>query len=345
MPRKELTSKVKGLIIDMTQQGVTVREIARRLKVGKSTVSYITKKYEVYGDTTNRSRSGRPKATTGADDRAIVRMVKKNPKITATEVNQVLKASHVNVTDQTVRNRLYAAGLKGCRARCKPLISQKNKKARLEFAKNYVDKPLSYWEKVLWTDETKLNMFQSDGKCTVWRESGKASAPKNTTASVKHGGGSVMAWACFSAQGTGDLVFIDDLTEDGSHIMDGDIYRKILDTYIQSNARKLIGRGFVMQSDNDPKHTARATQELIKKKKWKTLEWPSQSPDLNPIEHMFNLLKTKMRKENPRNKAELKEKILQAWKSINVSTTTKLVHSMPRRLQAVIENKGYATKY
>ena len=52
-----------------------------------------------------------------------------------------------------------------------------------------------------------------------------------------------------------------------------------------------------MQMDNDPKHTVKATQDFIKAKKWNILEWPSQSPDLNPIEHAFHLLKTKLQTE------------------------------------------------
>ena len=75
------------------------------------------------------------------------------------------------------------------------------------------------------------------------------------------------------------------------------------------------------------------------------MHWSSHSPDLNHIENMSNLLKTKMREEKPENKVELKENILKAWKSIEVSTTRKRVHSMPCRLQAMIDNKGYATKY
>ena len=79
-----------------------------------------------------------------------------------------------------------------------PFISVKNRKARPEFARNHVDKAESFWDKVLWTDETKINMFQSDGNATVWRPKGKADDPKYTSATVKHGGGNVMAWACMS---------------------------------------------------------------------------------------------------------------------------------------------------
>ncbi len=69
--------------------------------------------------------------------------------------------------------------------------------------------PSQFWNNILWRDETKINLYQSDGKRRVWRRKGTAHDPKHTTSSVKHGGGSVMAWACMAASGTGSLVFID----------------------------------------------------------------------------------------------------------------------------------------
>ncbi len=127
-----------------------------------------------------------------------------------------------------------------------------------------------------------------------------------TTSSVKHGGGSVMAWACMAASGTGSLVFIDDVTADKSSRMNSEVFRAILSAHIQPNASELIGRRFTVQMDNDPKHTAKATKEFLKGKKWTVMQWPSQSPDLNPIEHAFHLLKTKLKGKCPKNKQELK---------------------------------------
>lgn len=345
MKRKETNSQIRTLVVELANDGESIRNISRQLKIAKSTVHNIIKKFAEIGSTANLPRTGRPKVTSVTDDNMIRHMVKKNPKVTGPEIQQSLLKVGVPVSVQTVRNRIHAAGLNACRARCKPMISSKNRQARLEFARNHIDKPLSFWEKVLWTDETKINMFQSDGKSTVWRPKNKANDPKYTTASVKHGGGNVMAWACVSSKGPGDLVFIDDITHDGSSIMDGETYRQILKKYIEPNGKKLVGRGFILQSDNDPKHTAKVTKELIAKKKWKVLNWPSQSPDLNPIEHAFHLLKKNMRSQNPRNKAELKENASKAWKDLDPSVIQKLVRSIPRRLQAVIANKGYATKY
>ncbi|MEE6496291.1 hypothetical protein FKM82_002289 [Ascaphus truei] len=74
---------------------------------------------------------------------------------------------------------------------------------------------------------------------------------------------------------TGSLVFIDDVTEDRSSRMISEVYRDILSAQIQPNSAKLIGRRFTCQMDNDPKHTAKATQEFFKAKKWNILQWPS----------------------------------------------------------------------
>ncbi len=102
---------------------------------------------------------------------------------------------------------------------------------------------------------------------------------------------------------------------------------------------------FTVQMDNDPKHSAKATKEFLKGKKWTVMQWPSQSPDLNPIEHAFHLLKTKLKGKCPKNKQELKTVAVEAWQSITRDETQRLVMSMRSRLQAVIDCKGFATKY
>ncbi len=155
----------------------------------------------------------------------------------------------------------------------------------------------------------------------------------------------VVAWACVAASGTGSLVFIDDVTTDKSSRMNSEVFQAILSAHIQPNASELIGRRFTVQMDNDPKHTAKATKEFLKGKKWTVMQWPSQSPDLNPIEHAFHLLKTKLKGKCPKNKQELKTVAVEAWQSITRDETQRLVMSMRSRLQAVIDCKGFATKY
>uniref|UniRef100_A0A8C5QBF4 Transposase n=1 Tax=Leptobrachium leishanense TaxID=445787 RepID=A0A8C5QBF4_9ANUR len=343
MRSKELSLSVKQAIIRLKKQNKPIREIARTLAVAKTTVWNIFKKKERTSELSNTKRPGRPWKTTVVDDRRILSLVKKTPFTTVGQIKNTLQDVGECVPKSTIKRRLQSE-YRGFTTRCKPLVSLKNRKARLEFAKQHETKPSQFWNKILWTDETKINLYQSDGKRRVWRKKGTAHDPKHTTSSVKHGGGSVIAWACMAANGTGSLVFIDDVTADKRSRMNSEVFRAILSAHIQPNAAELIGRRFTVQMDNDPKHTAKATKGFLKGQKWNVMQWPSQSPDLNPIEHAFHLLKTKLKGKCPKNKQELKTVALEAWQSITRDETQCLVMSMRSRLQAVIDCKGFATK-
>ncbi len=106
-------------------------------------------------------------------------------------------------------------------------------------------------------------MDQSDGKAKVWRKKDLLMIP-NIQVHLKHSGGNVMAWAFIASSGTGSLIFINDVTHDGSSKINSEVYRNILSDNLQKDATKLIGRSFNMQQDNDPKHSAKTTKEFIR---------------------------------------------------------------------------------
>uniref|UniRef100_A0AAX7V033 Transposase Tc1-like domain-containing protein n=1 Tax=Astatotilapia calliptera TaxID=8154 RepID=A0AAX7V033_ASTCA len=213
------------------------------------------------------SATPKDQETTAVDDRRILSLVKKTPFTTVGQIKSILQevGACVSTSTSTIKRRLHHCEYGGFTTRCKPLVSPKNRKARLEFAKRHLKKSSQFWNNILWTDETKINLYQSDGKTRVWRTKGTAHDPKHTTSSVKHGGVSVMAWACMAASRTGSFVFIDDVTVDKSSTMNSEVFQAIKSAHIQPNASELIVRRFTVQMDNDLKHTAKATNVFEEK--------------------------------------------------------------------------------
>ncbi|KAK3566927.1 hypothetical protein QTP86_005043 [Hemibagrus guttatus] len=163
--------------------------------------------------------------------------------------------------------------------------------------------------------------------------------PKNTIPTVKHGGGNIMLWGYFSAKGPGRLIRVKER-------MNGAMYREILSKNLLPSARALkMKRGWVFQHDNDPKHTARATKEWLRKKHFKVLEWPSQSPDLIPIENLWRELKIRVAQRQPQNITALEEICMEEWAKLPATVCKNLVVTYRKRLTSVIANKGYITKY
>ncbi len=107
-----------------------------------------------------------------------------------------------------------------------------------------------------------------------------------------------MLWGCFSAKGTGRLHRIDGR-------MDGAMYREILANNLPSVRALKMGRDWVFQHDNDPKHTTRTTKEWLRKKHVKVPEWPSQFPDMNPIENLWRELKLCVAQRQPQHLKDL----------------------------------------
>ena len=230
MRSKELSLSVKQAIIRLKNQNKPIREIAKTLGMAKSTVWNILKKKEQQHQKTRKTTEN----NCGGWQNNYFPGEEK-PLHNSWPDQEHSPGGRCMCVKVNIKRRLHQSEYRGFTTRCKPLVSLKNRKIRLEFAKQHLKKPLQFWNKILWTDETKINLYQNDGKRRIWRRKGTAHDPKHTTSSVKDGGGSVMAWACMAANGTGSLVFIDDVTADKSSRMNSEVFQAILSAHIQPN--------------------------------------------------------------------------------------------------------------
>lgn len=341
MKTKEIPISTRDLVISTWQnESISLMGIAKRFNLPKSTVQGIIERFKKTGTVQNAPGRGKAKTFTPRETRTLLREVNDDPFKSAIKLAEIMKQSTGKVvTPKTITNYLKQEGVRARTPRKKPFVSAKNKLKRLEFARKNLNQPERFWKRILWTDETKINLFGSDGHQKVWRRSGEALQSKNLRPTVKHGGGSVLLWGSMAADGVGNLEFIDG-------IMNADAYVGILERNMKSSARKLgLGRNFMFQQDNDPKHTSKKAREFFQKNKQEVLEWPPQSPDLNPIEHLWEHLKRKLWESNVSSKKALKDLIVREWEVIDASVTRNLVDSMQRRLEAVIAANGGATKY
>ena len=136
--------------------------------------------------------------------------------------------------------------------------------------------------------------------------------------------------------GTGRLVRIEGK-------MNGAKYREILDENLLRTSD--LGLSFTFQQDNDTKHTAKTTQEWLRDKSMNVIEWPSHSPDLNLIEHLWRDLKIAVQRRSPSNLTELEDLRRRMGEAPQIWVCHNIVASHPRRINAVIAAKGASTKY
>jgi len=126
--------------------------------------------------------------------------------------------------------------------------------------------------------------------------------------------------------------------------MDAEFYVEILKKHIPE-ANRMLGDRWRFQQDNDPKHTSRLAQEFLKDHVPEVIEWPSNSPDLNPIENLWSIVKDRVEKRMPKNLDDLERFMAEEWNNIPTTVLNNLIKSMKHRCDLVIELGGERISY
>ncbi|KAG0754682.1 hypothetical protein G6F61_013138 [Rhizopus arrhizus] len=214
-----LTQDRKNTIELYLRQGFSYHIIAKIVKVSSSTVHKI--RLEL-GLPDRNDKGGRPKALTKREQQHLVRAITADGLENAVQAQQSLEQNMgKSVSVDTVRRALKNAGLVSFVKPKKPLINERNRMRRLQWARQHIDWTVNDWMNVIWSDETKVNRFGSDGKSYAWKVPGKPLKKHQVRETVKHGGGCIMVWSCISWYGPGYIV-------DVGKCMAKDVYLEVL---------------------------------------------------------------------------------------------------------------------
>ena len=305
------------------------RTIARKTGIALSTVTYNIKKLGQQGSLVHRGKNGRHSRITGEAARAIGQYIRSNCEVTAGQIAMKLETEKgIKVSIWTVQRYLRNAGYRNVLPRSKPMMTEEHRVRRLEWANARAD---DNWSQTVFSDETCFQLFRN----TVRRWS------KNPQAEVKRipkNRQKVMVWGAISANGKIGLCMFEG-------IMNAKLYIDILKKNLLPAAKRHYGDDWRFQQDNDPKHTARVSKEFLYTNVPTTIDWPANSPDLNPIENIWNILKTRVERQHPSSLNDLKATIAKEWAKLENGVIMNLVDSMKSRIIAVIDSNGDHIKY
>jgi len=322
-PYTKLTPTRRALLCAFNEAGWDLVQIAKRLACHSSTTPV----------------SGRPKVLSDQDRRQMVHWIKSGK---ARDGGDIHKWLCPHVSSSTVRLALCEEGLFG-RIRCKkPYLPDKAVKYRFNWARAVADWSLEEWKKVIFSDESKFNLFGSDGKMYCRRRPGEELLPRNVTKIVKHGGGSVMVWGCLGPWGMGRLHRI-------THNINAIDYVTILDHSLRHSCfdHGTQMHKMIFQQDSTPIHNAKYTKRFFELKRMSVLPWPAYSPDLNIIENAWHELDHRIRKRNPllTSEDQLWVALQEEWGKLDQEYIDKLYSSMPKRVKELVKAEGWWIDY
>lgn len=274
-----------------------------------------------------------------------------NPKISQRQRSAILRAAssgdvtagqiktehNLPITKRRIQQILSKSGrFKWTKRASKPPLTKQHREARLNFARNHMHWK-EEWKNVIFSDEKKFNLDGPDGLQFYWHDLNKS---KEVAMSRNFGGGTVMVWAAFGFNGKTPICWI-------STRMNSENYVQLLEEVLLEYGDDISSDNWTFQHDNAAVHSSRVTKCWFQQNNIEVLNWPSRSPDLNPIENLWGALERKVYANGKQyhSTEEFKNGIRQAWNSIPLSALRTLIESMEKRIFELITKRGGNTSY
>lgn len=351
MKRKEHSDYTLGQIRGMSVAGWSHTQISKNLEIPRESVTSILKRVKNLRDLPPRPPSprGRKPILSSRHERKILRNMEKDSFQTLSDMTPLpseSSSSHLpSISGRTVRRTLSRNKVNSRIAAVKPYLTEKHRKARLAWAKAHAHWTHEQWSKVVFSDETNFDHGKPPKRQRVWRHSNERFLPKKTKPSFASMRKTVGFWGCFSSAGCGPSYILPP-----GIMMRSNLYKTLLETEVAPHIASLRNEtpgDYIYQHDNARYHTSKMVKDAAAREGVTILDWPSQSPDLNPIENLWAQMKTAVGKMGNRlaKREKMESFVLAEWGRIAQGKIDSLIGSMPNRCAEVIKNRGGATKY
>lgn len=327
-------------VVALVEDGRSQRYAARIVGLPETTVRRAIQRYRETGQYSRRPGSGSSRIMQNIDDRFIGLQISRNPYQTAVITNRNLRnARGTVVSDRTICRRFRSLGFIARRPAIGMRLLRRHRVARLDFARIHLVWNELQWSQVLFTDESRFMLRSVDGRRRVWRRRGERYEDGMFSERESFGGGSLMVWGGITSDARTEL-FVFPPRQSLNAVR----YIEILNEHVVPFA-PYIGEEFLLMQDNARPHTAVMITQFLNDVGINRMPWPAKSPDMNPIEHLWDELGQRVSRRNPENLNELRIALTEEWDNIPQITITNLIESMPRRMEAVIAARGGNTRY
>ena len=321
--RHQLSARERGKIDAYQELHLSKRDIARRIRRSVHAITSYTNDKLKYGN----NMRGRSRVTTKYDDRRILREASNSTKSSV----KIRYDLNLNCNARTVRRRIKdASHIMYKKMLMKPPLTAVHKQRRLQFCRVNMQRT---WTGVWFTDEKKFNLDGPDREKYYFHDLRKETLISSRR---QQGGGSVLLWAGFCATNKSSIAFVHgNLNSAG--------YQNIL----QQHLLPFYQLNDELVQDNAPIHSSASTLAWLNNNNIEFLDWPSRSPDLNPMETLWSNMSRDIYSQGRQyaNVRQLKDAINVAWANITVEQLSNLSNSMSGRIFQCIFMRGGYTKY